>query len=84
MHSEDPAQTHVGFVIASYSVLCSLGILEPSGTYNHSSLSSEEEFPELCLMFGSRSLYLFVSVAGESLRDDDTARHRSMNIAEFH
>jgi hypothetical protein len=61
----------------------SYGVLDPSGSYILSSLSSAG-FPKLCWMFGCGSLHLFPSVAGWSLSDVSWARHQSMSTAEHY
>ena len=45
------------------------GVLDPSGSYNPSSLSFAR-LPKLCLIFGCRSLHLFHLVARYSLSND--------------
>ena len=61
---------------AQVSWLCRFSciVLDPSGSYNPSSPSSEE-FPKLCLLFGCGSLHLFPLTPRGSLSDFSFSSH---------
>jgi hypothetical protein len=64
--------------------ICFLGgVLDLSGSFNLSSLSSIG-FPKLLLMSDCGSLYLFLPVAGWRLSGGSHARILSASLAEYH
>lgn len=56
------------------TVLAFLWFPQPFGSY---SASPPQQFPELCLMFGSESLHLFPSDAEWHLSNENWVRHQS-------